>query len=62
MVPRLGSCELQHRRRKEHGLIVGMRYQETDALVAQGREPRRHDGHGVQVAAGDDDDQEPQRQ
>lgn len=37
MVSVLGSCEGEDGRREEHGFVVGMRNQEADTLVLDGR-------------------------
>ena len=57
VVPRLGPREGQDRRRKEHGLVIGMGDEEADALVAQRGEARGHDRHRVEVRAGEEDDE-----
>ena len=49
MIPRLRPRERQHRRRKEHGLIVRVGNQQADALVAQNGEAGGDDGDGVDV-------------
>lgn len=55
MVPRLGPREGQHRRREEHGLVVRVRDEQADALVAQLGEARLDHRDGVQVQAGQHD-------
>lgn len=57
MVSGLGTREGENRRRKEHCLVIGMRYQETYSLVLEGREAHREDARGVDVEAREDEDE-----
>jgi len=49
MVARLRPGKRHDGGRKEHGLVIGVGNEEADALVAQGREARRHHRGGVDV-------------
>lgn len=56
MIPQLRPCQRQHRRRKEHSLIIGMRNQQTYPLIVQTRKragERR--GRGRREAPENDD-------
>ena len=53
VVPRPWPRQGEHGRGEEHGLVVGVRDQEADALVAQGREACGRDADGVHVYAWD---------
>ena len=54
MVPQTRFCQCQHSRRKKHSLVIGMRYQQTDALIAEFWETRTR--HGDRVQPEDDDE------
>lgn len=65
MVARLGPRQRQHRRGKEHGLVVRVGNQQAHALLQQLREAVVHDAGGADVDAGhgghDGGDQHQQR-
>lgn len=50
MIPQTRFCERQHRGRKKHSLVIGMRNKQTDALVAQLRETRARHADGIEPA------------
>ena len=62
MVPQTWIGQRQHRGRKEHGLIIRVRNQQTDALVPELGEARARDGDGVQPAGDGDEGQGQERQ
>lgn len=51
MVARLRPRQRQHRRGKEHGLVIGMRNQQAHALLQQLREAVAHGAGGADVDA-----------
>jgi len=48
MIAQLRIGKGEQRRRKEHSLVIGVRYQQTDSLVAQLGESRARHGNGVE--------------
>jgi len=62
MVPQTRIRQRQHRGRKEHGLIIRMRNQQTDPLVPELGEARARDGDGVQPAGDGEEGQRQERQ
>ncbi|KAG6092744.1 hypothetical protein E4U31_007078, partial [Claviceps sp. LM219 group G6] len=49
VIARLGPRQGQYGRGEEHGLVVGMRYEEADALAAEGGETGLHGAYEVCV-------------
>lgn len=60
-IPCLGSRKREQSGRKEHSLIVWMRNQEANALVAQAGESHRERGHDRRVEAGHDEQSQRQQ-